>query len=352
MIRPRSRARKSDRFLKAVEPFAQVLIVTHDNPDPDAISAGWGLLTLIEERLGKRARLVGGGEIVRAENRHMVELLRAPIELVSPMPCPRNAAVVLVDAQMSNQNYLFCKRTDSVVAVIDHHEVHEPARPLAFADIRPRIAASASIVACYLREQRIVPTPELATAMLFALRTETRGSETRYTRTDRTVLLWLTEHADPSLLAQIENAPLPRQYFVDMILALQSTFVYGNAAICLLPRAGGPEIVGEVADLLIRDERLDRVLCGAVIGGDLLLSVRTDRDEYDASELVRAVVDGLGHAGGHRRRAGGKVPGTGRRPRVTESLQDEIRDRWLDVCHVNRQRGSRLVPKREIVENL
>src|SRR4029077_21275397 len=105
----------------------------------------------------------------------------------------------------------------------------------------------------------------LATAMLYAIHSETRGYETHYTALDREVVLWLTERADPGLLAEIESAPLSRAYYGDLFAALQCTRVFGDAALCLLPRAECAEIVGELADLLIRCRDIQRVLTGAVV---------------------------------------------------------------------------------------
>lgn len=344
------RASKSDRLLRLLDQYEETLVVTHDNPDPDAVATGWAVWLLVRERLGKPVRLLGGGAIVRAENRHMVRLLEPPLELVSTAVCPGSAAVVLVDCQPGQQNSSLAAAPVPVTAVIDHHPSRLRRRRVAFRDIRPRVAASASIAASYLREQKLEPGSRLATALLFAIRTETRGTETRYARLDRSVLLWLTERADPSALAEIENAPLSLDYYGDLLLALQNTFLYDDAAFCLLPRAAGAEIVGEVADLLIRGESIWRVLCGAVVGDDLVLSVRTERDPDDAAELIQKTLSGLGGGGGHRHRAGGRIPGVG--PRIPDELHEELRNRWLAACKVDRQRGTRLVARREIVENL
>ncbi|MFC1597221.1 hypothetical protein ACFL5Q_04680 [Planctomycetota bacterium] len=59
--------------------------------------------------------------------------------------------------------------------------------------------------------------------------------------------MWLTERAEPTLLAEIESAPLGAEYYGDLVLAIQNTFDYGQTALCLLTRAAGAEIVGEVA---------------------------------------------------------------------------------------------------------
>ncbi len=344
------RVAKSDRLLKSLSEYEKVLIVTHDNPDPDALATGWAVWLVVKERLGKSVRLLGSGFISRAENRHMVKLLDPPIELLGSMTCPDRAGIVLVDCQSGNQDHLFCEDDGNLAAVVDHHASPKGRKRPAFCDVRPRVAASASIATSYLREQKLEPGTRLATALLFAIRTETRGSETHYSRLDRSVIPWLSERADPSRLAEIESAPLPLVYYSDLVLALQNSFLYDDTAFCMLPRASGPEIVGEVADLLIRCESIWRVLCGAVVCGDLLLSVRTDRDEEDAALLAQKTVAGIGRGGGHRRRAGGKVPDVG--PKLTDDLQDQIRNRWLSACGVERQRGTRLIALREIVENL
>jgi nanoRNase/pAp phosphatase (c-di-AMP/oligoRNAs hydrolase) len=343
---------RSDCLLQVLSAYDRCLVVTHDNPDPDAIATGWAIVCLIQEKLRIPVRLVGGGAIVRAENRYMVELLNPPIELASSLEVDPGTATVLVDCGVGTTNQLLTRESIAPTAVIDHHLSLGRNPRVPFRDIRPSLAASVTIGAAYLREQDIEPGEKLATAMLYAFHTETQGFESRYSPLDRSILLWVTERADPSLLAAIHNAPLAREYFGDLVLALQSTFIYGDTALCLLPRANGSEIVGEVADLLIRDRGLQRVLCGAVVGDDLLLSARTERDSDDASLLLQTTLQGLGRAGGHAHRAGGKIAGVARQNRITEELEDQIRTRWLAACGIARQRGTRLVSRRDIVGNL
>ena len=63
----RPRLLRSEQLLQAFSDYQHVLVVMHDNPDPDAIAAGWAIVWLVQEKLGKKARLVGGGEIIRAK---------------------------------------------------------------------------------------------------------------------------------------------------------------------------------------------------------------------------------------------------------------------------------------------
>lgn len=343
---------ESARLLDVLSDYERILVVMHDNPDPDAIAAGWGVRVLIQETSGKPVRVIGGGAIVRAENRHMVELLQPPIELVDDVRVDDNTAAILVDCGAEATNHLLTETGVEPVAIIDHHVNGTPSASASYEDIRPDVAASVSIVASYLQEQQLEPGARLATAMLYAIRSETCGYETHYSPLDRAILPWLTERGDPAMLAEIESAPLARDYFGDLLLALQSTFLYDEAALCFLPRAAGAEIVGEVADMLIRCESIRRVLCAAIIGDDLLLSARTQPGSGSAVHLLLKTVEGIGGAGGHVHRAGGKISGVGRGAKVAEELHDQLRSRWLAACGVTRKRGTRLIAKREIVENL
>ncbi len=343
---------RSDRLLSVLSQYERFLVVMHDNPDPDVIAAGWAISCLLEEKLDQGARVVGGGAIVRAENRHMVELLNPPIELVSDITYEPGTASILVDCGLGTTNHLVTRAGIEPVAVIDHHKNGNGARRVPFRDIRTTAAASASIAASYLREQGIDPGMKLATAILYAIRTETSGSETAHSALDRSIVRWLSAIADPALLAEIENAPLEPEYYSDLALAMQSTFLYDSSAICFLPRALGPEIVGEVADLLVRCRGIQSVLCAAVSGDDLVISTRTDRKGGDAAELLRQTINGLGGCGGHMHRAGGKISGVAPHSKLPGTLGDQLRDRWLAACHVKRQRGTRLVARRDICENL
>lgn len=342
----------SDRLLEVLANFERAFVVMHDNPDPDAIATGWAILSLIEERLSMPVRLIGGGAIVRAENRHMVELLSPPVELVTDVVTGNDAAVILVDCGVGTTNHLVTRSGIEPVGVIDHHQSGSGERNLRFKDIRSDAVASASIAASYLREQQIEPGMKLATAILYAIRTETCGGETEYSALDRSVVKWLTDLADPTLLAEIENAPLERDYFGDLVLAMQNTFVYDDTAWCFLRRALGAEIVGEVADLLVRCRGIRRVLCAAIINEDLLLSARTERGAGNAAKLLQATLNGVGGCGGHAHRAGGKVSDVGPRNKITDDLYVALRNRWLEACAVDRRRGTRLIARREIIENL
>lgn len=338
------RPTKSDRFLRALQDQPEVVVLTHDNPDPDAVGSGWALQHLITQKLGIPARLVAGGGIVRAENRCMQELLSPPIELLDHVDLAPNTALVFVDCLPRAALHLVTQPETPVAAVIDHHAPPEERLTARFCDIRPKVVAAGTIATQYLREQTVEPGPELATALVYAIQTDARSAAITPSRADKSVLSWLVPRADLKKLGEISNAPLHPSYFADLKMALESTTICGTSALCFLPHAHGPEVVGEFADLLIRCECINQILCAAVFDGALYVSVRTTRKGGDASALVRRTLAGLGSGGGHQYRAGGKVPGPFNGDHLTSDLRSELSRRWLDACGAESADQSRLVP--------
>ena len=53
--------KRSERFLKAIQRFDHMVILTHSYPDPDAMASAWGLKTLIETALRIQCRVIAGG---------------------------------------------------------------------------------------------------------------------------------------------------------------------------------------------------------------------------------------------------------------------------------------------------
>ncbi|MHC5108743.1 MAG: DHH family phosphoesterase [Planctomycetota bacterium] len=341
-----NRRKKSERLLGILDKYAEVVVIMHNNPDPDAMAAGWALTLMIHRKLHKPVRLIARGPVLRAENLQFLKLLEPPVQLIDEYEKSVGHAPILIDCSPGAQNHLLGGR-QAPVAVVDHHESRGDGFRIRFRDARPHVTASASIVTRYLREQRIEPTSKLATALVYAIRTEMIGSHKPLARIDHSALRWLSGYADYDVLAAIENPPLPQSYYEEMLLGLDRVLSYSDCALCFLPRLRTPETVAEFADLLIRCEGLTCVLCAGRIGDDLMLSARSQDEDRAALSLLGQVLEGIGHFGGHRHRAAGSVSmvKTGREP---SDLEQCVRHRWLEACGCGGRRGRRLVRRREL----
>jgi nanoRNase/pAp phosphatase (c-di-AMP/oligoRNAs hydrolase) len=349
--RPSTGFRRSDRFLAGLRPATRVVFVSHVNPDPDSLGSMLGLAHVVETKLGIPTLLTRDGLISRAENRAMVDVLHLDLVPVEDVAWGDGDLVVMVDSQPGTGRHTLDNDVP-IHAVIDHHGTPGDLDDIPFTDIRPSLGATCTLVTRYLIEQDIAPTEKVATALLYGLETEVTGYPREACPADDDALLYLYPLADKDLIAQIRNARLPQSHFGCFLQALQSSFVYDRLVISWVNPLTQPEQAAEVADLLIRFEEVDWAVCAGVYGESLVLSVRAARADAKAGELLRQVVGKLGRAGGHDRRAGGCIPLASTSASAVEELQSELRRRFLKALKIDDVRGQRLIPLREMLQNL
>ena len=82
----------------------RLLVLTHDNPDPDALASAEGLRYLFQNKWGSRVRAAYGGIIGRAENKTMLRLLKLRIESVEKIRLRAFKNFALVDTQPGTGN--------------------------------------------------------------------------------------------------------------------------------------------------------------------------------------------------------------------------------------------------------
>lgn len=349
--RARRTERRSDCFLRQLAGSSRVTFVSHVHPDPDSLGSMLGLAHLVETKLGRPTRLTRDGLISRAENRAMVETLALPLVPVGGLTFEPGEAVVMVDSQPGTGRHSIADGVP-LVAVIDHHETPGDLSRVPFTDIQPDLGATCTLVARYLREQGVTPPTRVATALTYGIETEVTGYPREAGPEDDQALVDLYPLADKDLLAKIRNARLPHSHFECMLQALQSSFIYDKLVISWVDRLPQPEQAAEVADFMVRFEEVEWAVCGGVFKDKMVLSARSSLPNPRAGEMLQKAVGELGKAGGHDRRAGGCIMLTSTSATAIDDLQAELRRRLLKVLGIEECRGQRIVPLREMLQNL
>jgi nanoRNase/pAp phosphatase (c-di-AMP/oligoRNAs hydrolase) len=294
------------RALSRLRPGGRALIYMHDNPDPDALAAAVGLKRLLEDASGMRATLALGGIVGRAENRAMVDVLQIPLTPIEELTPTAFDALAIVDSQPgTGNNSLPADR--GVDIVIDHHPARMESARAPWCDIRPHLGATSTIVLEYLREQKIPVDAPTATALFYALRTETRDLGRESTEAERAGYLHLVPLVDHQLLYRISHPKVSRQHFAALDRALRSAQVHGDVVAVNLGELSYPDLVAEVADLLLSFEEAHFVLCGGRYANKVFLSLRADASDARAGSLMRQLIGTAGAAGGHGTMAGGRL---------------------------------------------
>jgi nanoRNase/pAp phosphatase (c-di-AMP/oligoRNAs hydrolase) len=301
-----------------------------------------GIKALVEScQPGKPVTLTSDGMIARSENRAMVELIPislVPVESVDPDP---QTAVVMVDTQPGTGRRFSEAAVPQVV--IDHHETGGVLSGVLYSDIRTHLGATSTMVTGYLLEQRVVITPQLASALLYGIESETTGYPREASSLDDGALIWLFPRADKDLLAQIRNPKLPQSHFATFQNALSNAFQYDDLIISWCGTVTQPDIIAEIADFFIRFDQVNWALAIGIFEERLKLSFRAGQLGGRAGETLLTVLEGLGNAGGHDRRAGGTAGLADRSPESIEDLLRTIRHRLLGQLHIDEQQGRRLL---------
>lgn len=299
--------------LRAAAGPGPVLILTHDNPDPDALATGKGLAFLLDRAWGIPSRLVYSGLVARAENRAMLSRLTPEWEQSDVLPdLEAFSAVALVDTQPSAGNNRYPASRPAGI-VIDHHEpVREALELSRYVDVRPELGSSVSLVYEYFNAARIVPDALLATAMFYGIKTDTRALSRGTSRTDEIVYVSLLGLIDHQALNEVDQAGLSQEYFRAFSRGLHAARVYSRSVVAYLGKLDRPDLAAEMADVLIRLESAHAALCLGWYHHTLHLSLRISLLDQEAEQMIAPIVAGLGQAGGHGPIAGGQVDLTGK----------------------------------------
>jgi nanoRNase/pAp phosphatase (c-di-AMP/oligoRNAs hydrolase) len=338
---PMVRLQRSERFLATLAPFASVVLVSHVNPDPDALASMLGLETLLARRqAGKPVTLTVDGIIARAENQAMVDLLQIPLVPITTLPIASNSAIVMVDSQPHTGRRASEAAMPQIV--LDHHETPGRLDGVLFRDIRPNVGATSTMVTGYLLEQNVAVSRRLATALLYAIESETTGYPREASSADDGALVWLFPRADKDLLAQIRNPRLPQSYFATYQHALANAFLYRDVVFNWCGRVPQPDIISELADFFIRFDQVGWAISIGWFDNMLKISVRADHIDAHCGEILRTAVNGLGTAGGHDKRAGGAIPLASQDEASIEQALRDLRHRILSHLGIDEEQGRRL----------
>ncbi|HUF16597.1 MAG TPA: DHH family phosphoesterase [Thermoanaerobaculia bacterium] len=317
-----------------------LLILTHHNPDPDCLASSAAMRYLLRKKRGIEATAAYSGIIGRAENRAMVRLLDLDFPHIDELDFDDFRYIALIDAQPRTGNTAVPEDRMADI-VIDHHPIRDTTRGVAFYEVIEELGATATLLTEYLRIARLKIPRDLATALLYAIRSETQDLGREVSEHDLIAYEYLVPRVDRALLAAISSPTLERHYFSQLADALENLLVGKTTAVSTMGPVKDPDFVPEIADLVVRMEEIRWALAWGTFRDRLYLSIRTNDPEANAGDVMQKILEGIGKGGGHGMRAGGAIDLNG-----SSSLSSAMADRIIRrfVAQVDEQ--ERLEPFR------
>jgi nanoRNase/pAp phosphatase (c-di-AMP/oligoRNAs hydrolase) len=332
----------SDGMLAWVRGKGKIIIIIHDNPDPDSLAAAMALRHLFVMKLNIDAVIAFSGMIGRSENIAMAKELEISLTPLSVVDLDEFKVVCMLDTQPGTGNNSL--PTDRKVdIVIDHHPIHETSKTCRWADIREEYGVTATILYEYLITQDIYIGTKVATALFYAIKSETQDLGREANRPDREAYLRLFPLTNKDLLFEITHPKLPIEHFQTIHKALENTTIYESLLVVNLSAIVIPEIVAEIADFLIRLEGIGTVLSIGHYNNEVILSIRTTRHDLNAGEVIKELVAGRGSAGGHGMTAGGKLDNVPFNDATLHEVEDFLTKKLLSVLSIRHMTPRRLI---------
>jgi nanoRNase/pAp phosphatase (c-di-AMP/oligoRNAs hydrolase) len=178
--------------------------------------------------------------------------------------------------------------------------------------------------------------------MVYAIRSETLDFSREHIALDKAIHDRFFPEANHRLLARIQSPRLPLSYFSNLHEALENLITVDTLLLSHLGEVEQPDIVPEIADLLLRFEGKTWSLCTGFFGDRLYLSLRTSNTRADAGSLIRRIIGRRGKGGGHGIMAGGWVDVSKIPPAERPKLQKQLGLRLARELKKNPEKMARL----------
>ena len=302
-----------------------VYLQTHNFPDPDALSAAYGMQVFLRAN-GVKSTICYAGKIEKNSTKRMLDVFGIEAVHIDEIPdMLEEDYIVTIDAQKYNSNI-----TDFVgdeVACIDHHPTMIPCA-YKYSDIRI-CGACCSIVADYFIKSNTTMDTNTATALLYGLKMDTESFNRGVTDFDIEMYGYLHKLADNQKIISMYNNNMEIEDLHAYGEAIRNIQIYDNVGFAKISFDCPDALVAMISDFILGLDIVEFSVVYAVRDGGYKFSVRNETAVYHAGTVTARALDGLGGGGGHFSMAGGVILAD-RMKELGNNQDFAIRKRFMD----------------------
>ncbi len=286
----------------------KVYIQTHNIPDPDAIGSAFGLQQLLRE-CGLDSTICYDGDIDKLSSSKMLDMFGIEMfpdqDLAGDMKA--EDYIICVDSQKSAGN--ITDLAGDEIAAIDHHPTtgKNADVPYLYKDVRI-VGACCTIITEYYQDLGLTPSGDVATALLYGIKMDTLQFSRGVTDEDIAAFAYLNALADEQQIASLEMNNIEFPDLKSYGAAINNIQVFDYLGVSYIPFACPDTMVSIVADFILSLIEVEVAVIYCERPDGLKFSVRSERNDVNAGELIAKALEGLGGGGGHATMAGGRIP--------------------------------------------
>ncbi len=292
--------------LSELNTYSNIVIQCHDNPDPDAIGAGYALYKFFESQ-GKCVKFIYSGnlKITKPNIQMIINEFNIPLEYVDQLDI--QGLLITVDCQYGAGNVTKLNAED--VAIIDHHQPE--VEGIEKAEIRSFLSSACTLVWDILTEEGFDVNTyiDVATALYYGLFTDSGGFSEIHHPLDKDMQDSLK--IDSSVIRKLKNSvlTLPELEIAGMAL-IRHSYNVANKFVVVKAQECDPNILGFISDLALQVDSVYVCIVYNEVPRGIKFSVRSCVKEIMANELAAFLAEGIGSGGGHIEKAGGFISRT------------------------------------------
>lgn len=274
------------------------------NADPDSMASAMALKRILGKEV-KHVLVYRVNSINRADNLAFVKFLTVDQKHIRHLKRPEISKWALVDSQ-PHHHKLFMDRDYDII--IDHHPVTEPIRA-GFLDIREDYGANASIMTEYLKVGKIKPSPKLATALFYGIKTDTHNFVWTSNPHDMNAFKYLYRFVNFRMLRKIESSEMMRDMVATYRMAMERFVLIRDIAFVHMERVDNPDTLVLIADFFMKIAEIEWSIVSGVHNKKLIVILRYAGFHGDAGKTASMIFGRWeGSAGGRLNAARAEIP--------------------------------------------
>lgn len=284
-------------------------MVTHDdilavliNADPDAMASAMALKRLFWRKV-KKTYIYRINVIKRADNLAMIKLLKLDQRHIRNLDSSEITKWAIIDSQPSHNEMLNRYEFD---IIIDHHPV-DPKSKARFMDIRDDYGATSTIMTEYLRSSGIKPSPRLATALFYGIKTDTDNFVRDSIPNDLNAFRYLYQFVNINNIKKIESSELTKKTLRSYKEAMERLVFIKDKAYVHMGEVDNPDVLVLIADFFLKMAETTWSIASGVNGKRLIIIIRNAGFRTDAGKIAKNIFGDFGTAGGHKSAARAEI---------------------------------------------
>ncbi len=242
------------------------------------------------------------------ETRAFVNLLDIPLVHIINGVMNNYSIIALVDCNTPGKNNSLPPDT-KINIVVDHHPLPENVELDAdLVDIRPDVGAASTMMTRYVQELDFELSSNLATALLYGIRTDTGEFKRNTSSADLTAAAFLYGSVDKDLLAQIETPSMSSEAMDVLGVAIRNKKIEGSYLISNAGFIHDRDTLPQAADYLLKLEGISTVLVFGITEDRIVVSARSKDIRINIGDIIQKAFGEIGSAGGHQKTAAAQIP--------------------------------------------